>query len=90
MKNIFFWIFSVLTVLVCCKPNTRNVSPHDYAIFLRNSFNADSTYVEKHDSVFYIAVGIQDTFWYAIDKNDSVYLWAIQKGEGIHMIRDIN
>ena len=41
------------------------------------------------DSIFYIAVGKQDTFWYAKDKNDSIYLWAIVKGEGIHLIRDI-
>ena len=41
------------------------------------------------DSVFYVAVGKQDTFWYAKDKNDSIYLWAIVKGEGVHLIRDI-
>lgn len=38
---------------------------------------------------FYIAVPPKDTFHYAIQQNDSIFLWAIVSGEGVHLVRDL-
>jgi len=41
-------------------------------------------------ALFYIAVAPQDTFHYAVQDNDSIFLWAIVSGNGTHLVRDLN
>lgn len=38
---------------------------------------------------FYIVNEKRDTFHYAVTDNDSIFLWAIVRDDGIHMIRDL-
>lgn len=69
-----------------------------------NSFIVGDTSLLKHDSslvfvpyendpdikdIFYKAVGKQDTFYYAIQNNGSIFLWAIVRGKGVKLLRDL-
>lgn len=40
--------------------------------------------------LFYVVDEKKDTFHYAIKQNDSIFLWAIVRGEKIRLIKDLN
>lgn len=64
---------------------------------LKEQLDTASTYVYVKDSIkipgikarFYIVDEKRDTFHYAVTDNDSIFLWAIVRDDGIHMIRDL-
>lgn len=41
-------------------------------------------------ALFYIVGERRDTFYYAVQQNDSIFLWAIVKGKYVRLIRDLN
>ena len=89
MKNLLI-VLIVLMAVICCPqpvkdtPVTGALSDSSYV-----SFSSDSTEPDiKVKKTFYKAVG-KDTFHYAVTEDDSVILWAIVRGEGVHLIRDL-
>lgn len=53
------------------------------AVFIENKYRDPNV-----KAVFYIPVGEQDTFYYAVQKNDSVFLFALVRGKGVRIIRE--
>ena len=88
MRKLLIFLIALLLVLCCDKP-TKRVSVTDTSL--------DFSYISSYDTTeqdlrikktFYKAVGT-DTFHYAVTEDDSVFLWAIVRGEGVHLIRDL-
>ena len=94
MKKLVLFGMLGLLCFVGCRKTTSSSNGYEY---LRDSLGLDSTCVfvpYENDipgikALFYIAEGEQDTFHYAVQDNDSIFLWAIVKGKGVHMVRDL-
>ena len=94
MKKIILYTI-LATITGCSKQQVKHNYRYDFEA-LRNKLGLDSSYVPveyKNDysgikALFFIAEG-QDTFHYAIQENDSIFLWAIVKKDKVKIIRDL-
>lgn len=53
------------------------------AVFIENKYRDPNV-----KAIFYIPVGEEDTFYYAVQNNDSVFLFGLVRGKGIRIIRE--
>ncbi len=97
MKKLLLFFIMLGALAIHGNRSFQNASVKDNNKALRKKLKLDSSCVfleQKKEipgikALFYIPVGKKDTFHYAIQENDSIFLWAIVKGKKIRLVRDL-
>ena len=96
--NMKKWLLLILSiaVVVCVNPSQATSQKKNTSSSVYTTKAGHKRIYIKQDkkipgikALFYVPVGKRDTFHYAIQDNDSIFLWAIIKGKKVRLIRDL-
>jgi len=94
MRKLVSLFIMIMAMAICEMPYAQNVCGKKKILKKTSKEKHRCIFIEYKEkkpgikALFYIPVGKKDTFHYAVQDNDSIFLWAIVRGNKVRLIKD--